>query len=77
LGPIEYVLPEDGDRIQSPKGRILNKRQDDDNLQNCDSYINQPSSVIEMLRDFREARKLILKFYVNDFRDSIMQLTIS
>jgi hypothetical protein len=29
LGPTEYVPPEDGDRIQFPKRRVLNKRQDD------------------------------------------------
>jgi hypothetical protein len=29
LGPTEYVSTEDGDRIQSPKRNVLNKRQDD------------------------------------------------
>jgi hypothetical protein len=29
LGPTEQVPPDDGDIIQSPKRRVLNKRQDD------------------------------------------------
>jgi hypothetical protein len=29
LGPTEVVPPEDGDRIQSSKRQVLNKRQDD------------------------------------------------
>jgi hypothetical protein len=29
LGPTAYVPPEDGERIQFPKRRVLNKRQDD------------------------------------------------
>jgi hypothetical protein len=29
LGPTEYFRPEAGDRIQSPRRRCLNKRQDD------------------------------------------------
>jgi hypothetical protein len=28
-GPAEYILPEDGDRIPSPKPHVLNKIQDD------------------------------------------------
>jgi hypothetical protein len=28
LGPTEQVLPEDGDRIQSPKRRVLKNKQD-------------------------------------------------
>jgi hypothetical protein len=32
--------PEDGERIQSPKHRVLNKRLDDDNVHNDDSDID-------------------------------------
>jgi hypothetical protein len=35
-------LPEDGDKIQSPKRRVLNKRMID-NVQNCDSYMSNMS----------------------------------
>jgi hypothetical protein len=50
-GPTEYVLPEDGDRIQSPK-RVLKHKQDDvldkdkkmDNVQTCSICTNVPSS---------------------------------
>jgi hypothetical protein len=38
------VAPQDEDEIQSPKRRVLKKGQDVDNVQNCDSYINIPSS---------------------------------
>jgi hypothetical protein len=31
-------------RTQSPKRCVLNKRQDDGYVQNCDNYINTPSS---------------------------------
>jgi hypothetical protein len=41
-GLTEYVQHEHGDRIQSPKRDVLNKRQGDDNTQDCDSYINIP-----------------------------------
>jgi hypothetical protein len=34
LVPPEYVPPEDGDRIQSPKRRVSNKM---DSVHNCDS----------------------------------------
>jgi hypothetical protein len=43
VGPTEQVPPEDGDRIQSPKRRVLKNRKID-NVRNCDSYINIPSS---------------------------------
>jgi hypothetical protein len=38
LGPAQQIPPEDRDRIKSPKRRVL------DNVQNCVSYINIPSS---------------------------------
>jgi hypothetical protein len=37
LGTTEYVPPEDGDTIQSPKLCVLNKEQEMANVQNCDS----------------------------------------
>jgi hypothetical protein len=45
MGPIGRVSlcvlgpPEDWDRIESPKHRVLNKRPDDEYVQNCDNYI--------------------------------------
>jgi hypothetical protein len=34
------VAAEDGDRIQSPKRRVLDKNRKADNAQNCVNYIN-------------------------------------
>jgi hypothetical protein len=44
MEPNWVVPPEDGDRIQSPKRSVLNKRQDNGYVQNYDSYINILSS---------------------------------
>jgi hypothetical protein len=47
LGPTEYVLPEDGDIIQSPKRYVLNKNRTMDNVQrNIFTSINVSSSPI-------------------------------
>jgi hypothetical protein len=40
----EWVPPEDGEIIRSPKRRVLNKRQMMENVQNYDGYVNAPSS---------------------------------
>jgi hypothetical protein len=37
LGPVEYVPPEKGDRIQSSKHCVLNKNRTMDNFQNYDN----------------------------------------
>jgi hypothetical protein len=39
LGPTEYVSPEDGDRIQSPKRYVLNKNRAMDNVQKHNTHI--------------------------------------
>jgi hypothetical protein len=44
LVPTEKVPPEDGDIIQSPKRRVLNKNRTIDNVQKHNNCINTPSS---------------------------------
>jgi hypothetical protein len=44
LGPAEFVLPEDRERIQSAKRYILNKNRTRDNAQKHNICINESSS---------------------------------
>jgi hypothetical protein len=41
---LSRVLPEDGDRIQSPKRCVLNKNRTTDNVKNRNDYVNILSS---------------------------------
>jgi hypothetical protein len=69
LGPTEYVPPEDGDRIQSPKHCVLNKNRTVDNIQKHNNFISSVSSSI---------RERVRQFWIhtNDF-DRILKLKVN
>jgi hypothetical protein len=46
LDPAEYVLSEDGEGIQSPKLRVLNKNKKMDNVQELHDLYSSPNEII-------------------------------
>jgi hypothetical protein len=57
----------DGERLQSPKRRVINKRQKDYNVQNCNTYVNIPTS---------QTYRFLVTYSFFKFNGSIMEPSV-